>query len=33
VKGYLREIAEVLDLDADEVVEGYLALFTRERGG
>ncbi len=33
VKGYLREIAQVLDLDANEVVEGYLALFTRERGG
>lgn len=32
VKGYLREIAGVLDLDADEVVEGFLALFSRQRG-
>ncbi len=32
VKGYLREIAGVLHLDADEVVEGFLALFSRQRG-
>ena len=32
VKGYLREIAGVLNLDADEVVEGFLALFSRQRG-
>ncbi len=32
VKGYLREIAAVLDLDEDPVVDGYMALYARQRG-
>ncbi len=32
VKGYVREIAGFLDIDAAPVVEGYLALFARQRG-
>lgn len=32
VKGYVREIAGFLDLDPAPVVEGYLALFSRQRG-
>ena len=32
VKGYLREISRVLDLDSDQLVEGYLTLYTRSRG-
>jgi len=32
VKGYLREISRVLDLDSDQLVEGYLSLYKRSRG-
>jgi hypothetical protein len=32
VKGYLREIAAVLDLDEEPIVEGYMALYARQRG-
>ena len=32
VKGYLREISRVLDLDGDQLVEGYLSLYKRSRG-
>ncbi len=32
VKGYVREIAGFLDIEPEPVVEGYLALFGRERG-
>jgi len=31
VKGYVREIATFLDIDPGPVVDGYLALFSRQR--
>jgi hypothetical protein len=33
VRGYLREVAAVLEIDEGPLVEGYMALFTRSRGG
>ncbi|MCP4806616.1 MAG: helix-turn-helix domain-containing protein [Proteobacteria bacterium] len=32
VRGYLREIAQVLDVDEAALVEGYMALYTHARG-
>jgi len=32
VKGYLREISRELDLDPEQLVEGYLTLYKRARG-
>ena len=32
VKGYLREIAAVLDLDEEPVIDGYMTLYSRQRG-
>ncbi len=32
VRGYLRQVAQVLELGDRGVVEGYMALFTNQRG-
>jgi hypothetical protein len=32
VKGYVREIADYLEIDSEAVVAGYLVLFSRQRG-
>ena len=32
VRGYLKEIARVLELDTDALTEGYLGLYQRQRG-
>ncbi|MFT5587216.1 MAG: hypothetical protein ACI9VR_004824 [Cognaticolwellia sp.] len=33
VRGYLREIAAVLEIEQGALVEGYMALYTQQRGG
>jgi hypothetical protein len=32
VRGYLKEIARVLELEVDALTEGYLGLYQRQRG-
>lgn len=33
VRGYLREIASVLEIEEGALVEGYMALYAQQRGG
>ena len=33
VRGYLREIASVLEIEEGALLEGYMALYAQQRGG